>query len=203
MDISNEVFIMQIMMPKLEKINEFIWKLGIDSNIYLITGKKNIIIDTGPKAYNKFIDMLLAKAFPLDKVDYVFFTHLHHDHIGNFDMFSNATFHASKTEIDSLKKDSEGTILDKGTWDRFKKANINLTPFPEMEGIEVIDTPGHTAGSVCFWMEKEKILFSGDTLFNTTHGRTDLPTGDEKQMQKTLVKLINFNFKTLCPGHDY
>jgi len=48
----------------------------------------------------------------------------------------------------------------------------------------VLSTPGHTEGSCCYYAQKENILFSGDTLFQESVGRTDLPTG-------SAAKLVN------------
>ena len=55
--------------------------------------------------------------------------------------------------------------------------------------IKVIATPFHTIGSVCYYVESEKALFSGDTLFFTTIGRTDLPTGSNRTIESSLAKL--------------
>jgi glyoxylase-like metal-dependent hydrolase (beta-lactamase superfamily II) len=54
----------------------------------------------------------------------------------------------------------------------------------------VIETPGHTPGSVCLYAEKEGILFSGDTLFFDGVGRTDLPGGSDKKLKESIQKKI-------------
>jgi len=56
--------------------------------------------------------------------------------------------------------------------------------------IVVLETPGHTPGSVCFYSEKEGILFSGDTLFFDGVGRTDLPGGSDKKLRESIQKKI-------------
>jgi glyoxylase-like metal-dependent hydrolase (beta-lactamase superfamily II) len=56
--------------------------------------------------------------------------------------------------------------------------------------IVVLETPGHTPGSVCFYSEKEGILFSGDTVFFDGVGRTDLPGGNEKKLRESIEKSI-------------
>ena len=73
---------------------------------------------------------------------------------------------------------------------------MNIGPFE----FETIFTPGHTKGSVCYKFANE--LFTGDTLFYTTIGRTDLPTGSNKTIQSSLAKLISLpeNLK-VYPGH--
>ena len=68
--------------------------------------------------------------------------------------------------------------------------------------LKVIHTPGHSPGSICLYSEKEKILFSGDTLFCSAIGRTDLPTGNPKIMHNSLEKLALLPKDTLIfPGH--
>ncbi len=56
--------------------------------------------------------------------------------------------------------------------------------------IVVLETPGHTPGSVCFYAEKEGILFSGDTLFFDGVGRTDLPGGSDRKLRESIQKKI-------------
>ena len=59
-----------------------------------------------------------------------------------------------------------------------------------INGFTVLHTPGHTPGSVCLWNKALGILFSGDTLFYGSRGRTDLLGGDEADIQKSLHKLF-------------
>jgi hydroxyacylglutathione hydrolase len=85
-----------------------------------------------------------------------------------------------------------------------QKFTIHLNPIKDMHGLKIIETPGHTRGSICIWYEKEKILFSGDTLFhNNLVGRTDLPTSSPADLKKSLDKLQSYKYAILCPGHDY
>ena len=67
----------------------------------------------------------------------------------------------------------------------------------------VLETPGHTAGSVCYYIPSEQILFSGDTLFAGSLGRTDLPTGDQKEIVSSIrEKLLPLPEETkVFPGH--
>src|SRR3990167_6116034 len=59
----------------------------------------------------------------------------------------------------------------------------------EIPGIDVVKTPGHTKGSICYYMPKEKILFSGDTIFHNGIGRTDLPNSQPEKMAESLEKI--------------
>ena len=69
----------------------------------------------------------------------------------------------------------------------------------------VLHTPGHTPGSVCYQYEPEKILFSGDTLFASTVGRTDFPGGSTKVLLNSLKKIAALGDTVdyaVYPGHN-
>ena len=70
--------------------------------------------------------------------------------------------------------------------------------------IKCLHTPGHTPGGVCFYLAEEKIVFSGDSLFNQSIGRTDFPNGSASQLIRSVAdKLFTLpdDVKVL-PGHE-
>jgi len=188
-------------MQYVEKIKNNIWKIKVDSNVYFLDFDEKILIDTGTRPCRNILQQFLRPLVDFDTISKVFFTHLHYDHIGNFDLFKNAEFFASEQEIKDLKENPEDTILDKEIINKF---NVELKPIKDGHGLKVIPTPGHTRGSICLWYEKEKILFSGDTLFfRKKVGRVDLPNSSPKELNDSLITLLKYNFKLLCPGHEY
>ena len=97
-------------------------------------------------------------------------------------------FHRESLELAGLDEMSffgdESSVLP--------KADVRLKDGDHLFGMElvVLETPGHTPGSVCFYAEKEGILFSGDTLFFDGVGRTDLPGGSEKKLKESIQRKI-------------
>ena len=68
--------------------------------------------------------------------------------------------------------------------------------------IKVIHTPGHSPGGVCFYLENEAILISGDTLFQGTCGKVSFPTSNPSKMKHSLKKLSHLPPDTkVYPGH--
>lgn len=68
----------------------------------------------------------------------------------------------------------------------------------------ILATPGHKEDSLCFWFEEENTLFSGDTLFEGSIGRTDLPGGDMKEIIRSLNMLKTLPNNTIVyAGHGY
>ncbi|MCF0199196.1 MAG: MBL fold metallo-hydrolase [Bacteroidaceae bacterium] len=69
--------------------------------------------------------------------------------------------------------------------------------------LQVIHTPGHTLGGVCFYNAAEHILFAGDTLFQDSHGRYDLPGGDYSTLMESICsRLLSLPEQTrVFPGH--
>ena len=71
-----------------------------------------------------------------------------------------------------------------------------------MSNFQLLETPGHTPGSICLYFPEEKVLFSGDTLFQMGYGRTDLPGGDYIQLIDSLERLFDLPSDVkVYPGH--
>ena len=72
----------------------------------------------------------------------------------------------------------------------------------DFQEVEIIETPGHTPGGVCYWFKDENICFTGDTLFKGSCGRTDLPGGNARVLSASLKKLAKLPPETrIVAGH--
>lgn len=81
-------------------------------------------------------------------------------------------------------------------------APAGATGWHGIEGIEVIETPGHTPGGTCYFFRGEKTLLAGDTLFAGSAGRTDFPGGSATKLFESLKKLAALPDDTaVVPGH--
>ena len=85
------------------------------------------------------------------------------------------------------------------------RADIEVSDGDELEigniRLKFISTPGHTPGSVCYICDS--VIFSGDTLFRESAGRTDFPTGSSRQLMGSLRKLSELKGDYIVyPGHD-
>jgi len=153
------------------------------------------------------------------KVKYIHLTHGHFDHcLGALDLklIYNVDFGCSSKDAFLLDRQDETAkhfLKREIQVPNFIKIDIDLDKIKKFElgeeKFEVIKTPGHTPGSVCFYwkptppsLEKGGILFSGDTLFAGLRGRTDFKYGSTKDIFVSLKKLMKLNQNTLVlPGH--
>ena len=188
------------------KINTWV---GDPTNCYIITdeeSKETMVIDPAGDVdkITQMIEILKGN------LKYIYLTHCHGDHIAGVTELKNRC--GGKILIH--RYDSEG----------LNNPEINLTPYIGMPEIvleadsriddkdkihlgklefKVIHTPGHTKGSTSLYCEKENCLFSGDTIFRGTWGRTDLPTSSIEDIMDSITnKLMKLPDEIICyPGH--
>ncbi len=186
----------------------------IDSNIWLITGNENILIDTGTGISPDGLDYASFMARFIDPhlvggLSKIILTHCHIDHVGGASSLSDhygcPVFIGSGDAPFVRSADPDVTVS--------RMFGIPLEPIECQEvgqghifdtgehRLRVIDTPGHTPGGICLYDEVTGALFSGDTVFASGIGRTDLPGGSFRALTESIVKLSNINIKTVYPGH--
>ena len=164
--------------------------------------KDAVVIDSGEN-YN--LVKKTEKEFGF-KTGAVLLTHAHFDHAGNAARLQREGARVYVGEKDAEKLYNGGTLgEDFGrTFDSFKpdftmKDGDKLSLFGI--DIEVIGTPGHTDGSVTFKVGRS--LFTGDTLFFESVGRTDFPTGSREQLVSSVKKLFDlYGEYDVYPGHE-
>lgn len=139
------------------------------------------------------------------KIELCLLTHGHFDHIG-----ACAALQSSGVKIGVSEKDADKLYTDNNLGGEFglttEKLRADYT-FSDGEEIDfhgfvfrVMATPGHSEGSVCFLTEKG--IFSGDTLFNGSIGRTDFYDGSEEKIHDSLKKLLAVREDAaVWPGH--
>ena len=183
---------------------------NLRTNTYIVCDertKEAMVIDPGGEA-ERIVEVL--DILGVEEISYIFLTHCHADHIGGIHDLKEA----KGGKILISREDSEG-LYNK----EISLADYVNMQIPELEAdsriddedlihvgdieFKVISTPGHTKGSVSLYCEKERLIFTGDTLFSGTWGRTDLPTGNFGEIMASISdKLMLLPEETICyPGH--
>lgn len=197
------------MLPMILKRLQLETNLADPTNCYMIVEeetKEAMVID--PASHSEIICEMLEVLQA--KLKYIYLTHCHGDHTGAVVELQNR--YGAKVLIE--RKESENLRNPEVTLNYFigipdirleEDSRIDDNDVIHLGELEfrVIHTPGHTGGSTSLYCEKEKMLFSGDTIFHGTWGRTDLPTGSLVDIMESITKklLILPEDTIVYPGH--
>ncbi len=180
------------------------------TNCYLIAGESNpecLLIDAPPDSKEQIIEIIQEKKLFIVGI---VLTHSHWDHTmdaGELRKFTNAPIYVHKDDEYRLLNPGENSLifppyeLEILQPDQYL-VNKDKLIFNSSE-LEVRHTPGHTEGSVCLICHTDKIIFSGDTLFYRSVGRTDFPGGSWETLLESLdnqLMTLEDSYK-VYPGH--
>lgn len=191
------------------KIEKFV--LGeLDTNTYIVTETQaDVCAVVDPAAE----DEAFLKALENRKVEYILLTHGHFDHVSGVKAVKEKT--GAKTVIhgedaDCLTDESKSLFLlmnpNSHSRQPLTSADILVKDGSSLTlgntTVKVLHTSGHTKGGVCYVFEKERVLFSGDTLFKLSAGRTDFPGGNAREELMSLSKIASLDgdYSVYC-GH--
>lgn len=195
---------------KIEKFEIDVGDTGHITNCYFVTDSENnlCIIDPADKA-ESIVSKIEEKNLNLKCV---LLTHCHSDHTCAVSFlikrYPNVKVYIHESDVYGLNAPDVNCENIVGV--RVHKIDTSIiTSVKDKDMVsvgsimfEVIHTPGHTAGSCVFLEKNLNVLFTGDTVFSNTYGRTDLKTGSHDDMRRSLDKLFSLFDNVSCfSGH--
>ena len=164
---------------------------GPGTNTYLV-GKENVtVIDPGP-AMEQHIEVILRAS---KNIKQILVTHTHPDHSPGVRLLKRELDVPAYGMITSSSKNQDKTFHP-------ERILLDGELLREDEySLEVIHTPGHASNHLCFFLEEEKFLFTGDHIMSGSTVVIGPPDGNMKQYIESLEKLKNYDAKKLAPGH--
>ena len=185
----------------------------IGTNCYIVQKDGfSAVIDPGENP--TFINTAIKEAFN-DCPKYIILTHTHFDHVGALNdlhkLYPEAAIAMSEHSNPSTKLIKEQARSLLGAYysstcfslEDFEvpKPNLLLKDNDTIGPFKVLYTPGHTMDSICLYSPEDNVLFSGDTLFCGSYGRTDLG-GSFQDIKTSIIRLLKLPQDTLVlPGH--
>jgi len=180
----------------------------LDANTYVIKDELTVLIDPGLENYlgQRLKEMQGDGIGPKD-IDVIAITHLHPDHCGATAALKEVSgakvaLHPLQVDYLDIMAEESRKFLGVGIAKKFS-ADLVLEERLSLGKAElnILHTPGHSPGSICFYAEDTKILICGDLVFEQGVGRTDLPFGNMDELRKSIETISALDTELLLPGH--
>ena len=164
---------------------------GPGTNTYLVGNENVTVIDPGP-AMEEHIEAILRAS---KNIKQILVTHTHPDHSPGVRLLKKELDIPAYGMITSSSKNQDKTFHP-------ERILLDGELLKENEySLEVIHTPGHASNHLCFFLEEEKFLFTGDHIMSGSTVVIGPPDGNMKQYIESLEKLKNYDAEKLAPGH--
>jgi len=219
-------------MRLVDNIYAYLWKgRGNNCHSYLFSdvlrGKRpHVLVDPGhvvnglsEKCLDKLTSSMLRDDIAPGGIGLIINTHSHPDHceanqaLAQMNSESGAGGDQALIAIDRTEDDYRraiaenmsrmmGLAVDFEPDFYLQEGELSLGRGDEKLNLQIIRAPGHSPGSICIYSPKNKVLITGDVIFNGSVGRTDLPGGDSRALKQSIEKLSELDVEYLLPGHS-
>lgn len=174
---------------------KFIPGRGMYANAYVARG--TILVDAGVTP--------MAIEAHRNTITHIILTHCHFDHIAYLpalQKMTGAKIYIHQADAEGLMNDNLSLSMHFGAHSPGIIPDMILEGGEVIEGYEIINTPGHTPGSICLYDHDSAELISGDTVFSDgAFGRYDFPGGSRTRLSESIQKLTELKVNGLYPGH--
>ena len=203
----------------------YVWQgRGNNCNAILLPGilrgdRQHILVDPGhimnemgEPCLDSLTQAMEKDGFGMEEIGLVIGTHCHPDHIEATEKVvqaGGAMFTLSAEEYEFYR--TTGKMFFQALGGKapgadplffLKEGELSVGTGEDKAAIKVFLTPGHSPGSVSLYMEKEKILMTGDVVFAGSVGRTDFPGGSPSLLRQSIDRLSQLDVEYLVPGHS-
>ena len=192
-----------------QELYAYVWENPYENNCnsYLVSGDRTILIDPGHTRHvPRLLEQMTADGVSPDGIDLLILTHAHPDHLEGAEAFLDKPVKITMAKEEERYLRESGRLLFEMSGGALPKLRID---FFLKEGrlqvgekiFEILQTPGHSPGSLTIHWPEKKALFTGDAVFYGGVGRTDFPEGNSRSLLESIERLSRLDIEMMLPGH--